>query len=198
MAEKSTIELIPKEVEAARGRDILLRRLRLYGFGFFAFSILASGGLFAFSWVTSTKLDNLKQESAQQVAQIAQFADIEKKILGLADKSAAFTKVLSQRDYFSIVLAAIETSRPANLNVNGSAMERDKTLITITGETASYVNLAAFLQNLTDPDKGGALFEGAALTSVNLNASKGTAEFVIEATIHKDGLKKPLIEEGTQ
>lgn len=195
MAEKSTIELIPQEVEAARGRGLLLRRLRLYGFGFFALSILVSGGLFAFSWSISTKLENLKQESIQQATQIAQFADLEKKVLGLADKSAASTKIFSQRDYFSIVLATIEGSRPANLKVNGATTERDVASVTINGETVSYINLAAFLQNLTDPNKGGILFESASLTSVNLNTSKGTAEYVIEATMRKNGLKKSLGEE---
>ncbi len=82
-----------------------------------------------------------------------------------------------------------------DLKVKGLEMEKDEVLVTINGETANYVNLAAFLQNLTDPEKGGALFEGAALTSVNLNTSKGTAEFVIEATMLKDGIKQALIAE---
>lgn len=198
MAEKSTIELIPKEVEAARGREVLVHRLRLYGFGFFILSILISGGLFALSWSTSAQLDNFKQESAQQVAQIAQFADLEEKVIGLTDKSAALTRVLSQRNYFSIALEAIEKSRPATLKVNGSTLERDKDTVTITGETASYINLAAFLQNLVDPERGGALFTGAALTSVNLNAARGTAEYVVEATMRSDGLKVSLTEGGNQ
>ncbi|GEM_PF-6228152 len=195
MAEKSTIELIPKEVETARKKEVFLRRLRWGGWGFFIFAILISGTLFAFSWNLSTKLSGLKQESAQKVAQIAQFADLEKKILGLANKSAAVTRILSQRDYFSTALAAIEASRPASLKVSGTTIEKDKTLVTIIGETTSYVSLAAFLQNLTDPSRGGKLFEKAALTSVNLNASKGTAEYVIEATTGRNGLKRPLAEE---
>jgi len=195
MVEKSSIELIPKEVESARGKELLLRRLRVWGFGFFILSILISGGILTFSLVNATKLDSLKQESAKQIAQITQSADIESKVLGLSEKSVALTRILSQRDYFSIALATVEKSRPVGLRVKGNTLEAGKTSVVIDGETASYVNLAAFLQNLVSSTKGGVLFSGVALTSVNLNASKGAAEFVIEATMQKDGLKKSLTKE---
>jgi Tfp pilus assembly protein PilN len=190
MAERREIELIPKEIEAAKSRDTLVRRIRLISFLFFLASLLVSGGIFAFSMNLSTKLADLEEESARQIAQISQFAGIEAKVLGLEDKSSALTKILTQRDYFSIASAAVETSRPVNLKVTGVTIQKDSTSITINGETASYVTLAAFLQNLVDETKGGKLFTDVSLSSVNQNASKGTAEFVIEATTKKNGLKR--------
>jgi hypothetical protein len=98
---------------------------------------------------------------------------------------------LAQRDYFSIALAAVVgASQPANLKVTGVTIQKDNVLITINGETASYVTLASFLQNLVDDSKGGKLFTSVLLSSVNQNNAKGMAEFVIEATTKKDGLKR--------
>ncbi len=196
MVERRTIELIPKEVESAKGREVLLKRLRLSSFGFFLFCFLIAGGIFGFSWTLSTQLSNLKQESSKQEAQIAQFAEVEFKVLGLSDKSAALSTILTQRDYFSLGLSAVSASQPSNLKVTGFDAQKDKDIVTINGETTSYVTLASFLQNLVDADKGGVLFTDAALSSVNLNSATGTAGFVIEATIQKDGLKKPLNSEG--
>uniref|UniRef100_A0A832E0L1 PilN domain-containing protein n=1 Tax=candidate division WWE3 bacterium TaxID=2053526 RepID=A0A832E0L1_UNCKA len=198
MAERKEIELIPKEIEAAKSREARLRQIRLAGFGFFLLSFLIAGGIFAFSWSLSTQLKDLQQESAKQVAQIAQFADVESKVLGLADKSLALTEILTQRDYFSIAVEAVEASRPAELKVTGLTIQKDKTLITINGETANYIVLAAFLQNLLDIQKGGTLFTDVGLSSVNLNSAKGTAEFVIEAITRKNGLKQTLSVEEVQ
>lgn len=197
MVERRAIELIPKEVEAAKGREVLLKRLRLFSFGFFLLCFLIAGGIFGFSWTLSTQLNNLKQESSKQEAQIAQFAEVEFKVLGLSDKSAALSTILTQRDYFSLGLSAVNASRPSNLRVTGFDVQKDKDIVTINGETSSYVVLATFMQNLVDPNKGGVLFIDAVLSSVNLNSATGTAEFVIEATIQKNGFKKPLdSEEG--
>ncbi|MEX0587472.1 MAG: hypothetical protein WD940_01280 [Patescibacteria group bacterium] len=195
MVEKREIELIPKEIEAAKTRESLVRKFRLGTIFFFLVSLLAFGGIFAFSWTLSSRLTELEQDAAVEETQIAQFSEIESQVLGLADKSAALNKILAERDYFSIALSATEASRPSNLRVAGLTVQKDKDTVTINGETQTYVILAAFLQNLVDPAKGGVLYTNAVLNSVNLNSSKGTAEFVIEATIKKNGLKVSLTEE---
>ncbi|HLD96315.1 MAG TPA: PilN domain-containing protein [Patescibacteria group bacterium] len=190
MVERKEIELIPKEIEAAKSKDTLVRRVRLFGFLFFLVSLTIFGGIFAFRLSLATRLAGLEEDSAREVASIAQFAEVESKVLGLENKSAALTKILAQRDYFSSVLAAVAASQPANLKVTGVTIQKDSVLITINGETASYVTLASFLQNLVDDGKGGKLFTSVLLSSVNQNNAKGTAEFVIEATTKKDGLKR--------
>ena len=162
----------------------------LFIFLFFIVSLLIFGGIFAFRLSLAPKLAGLEEDSAQEVAGIAQFAEIEAKVLGLENKSSALTKILAQRDYFSVVLAAVEPSRPANLKVTGVTIQKDNVLITINGETASYVTLASFLQNLVDDGKGGKLFTNVILSSVNKSNAKGTAEFMIETTTKKDGLKR--------
>jgi hypothetical protein len=191
MTERKEIELIPKEIEAAKSKDTLERRVRLFGFLFFIVSLLIFGGIFAFRLSLATKLSGLEEDSAKEVAGITQFAEVEAKVLGLENKSSALTKILAQRDYFSIALAAVVgASQPANLKVTGVTIQKDNVLITINGETASYVTLASFLQNLVDDSKGGKLFTSVLLSSVNQNNAKGMAEFVIEATTKKDGLKR--------
>lgn len=198
MVERKEIELIPKEIETAKAREGLSRRFRVASLVFFLISLFAFGGFSAFSLILSTRLNELKQESAAEETQIAQLVEIESKVLGLVNKSAALNQILAQRDHFSISLAAVESSRPSNLRVTGLTVQKDETKTTISGETVSYVTLAAFLQNLVDKDKGGVLFTNAVLNSVNLNSSKGTAEFVIEAGIKKDGMKKTPVETGGQ
>jgi len=192
MIERREIELIPKEIEAAKGQEVLLRKFRLVSFGFFFLTLLIFGGIFAYRLSLSAQLDNLKQQSASEVAKIAQYADVESKVLGLTYKSSAVDKILSQREHFSIALAAVSASQPSGLKVTGVDVTRGENTATIKGESANYVILAAFLQNLVDSGKGGKLFAEAVLSSVTLNSSKSRAEFVIEATMIKNGLIKPV------
>jgi hypothetical protein len=192
MIERREIELIPKEIEAAKGQEVLLRKFRLASFGFFFLTLLIFGGIFAYRLSLSAQLDNLKQQSAGEVAKIAQYADVESKVLGLTYKSSAVDKILSQREHFSIALAAVSASQPSGLKVTGVDVTRGENTATIKGESANYVILAAFLQNLVDSGKGGKLFAEAVLSSVTLNSSKSRAEFVIEATMIKNGLIKAV------
>ena len=192
MIERREIELIPKEIEAAKGQEVLLRKFRLVSFGFFFLTLLIFGGIFAYRLSLSAQLDNLKQQSASEVAKIAQYADVESKVLGLTYKSSAVDKILSQREHFSIALAAVSASQPSGLKVTGVDVTRGENTATIKGESANYVILAAFLRNLVDSGKGGKLFADVVLSSVTLNSSKSRAEFVIEATMIKNGLIKPV------
>ena len=192
MIERREIELIPQEIEAAKGQEVLLRKFRLVSFGFFFLTLLIFGGIFAYRLSLSAQLDNLKQQSASEVAKIAQYADVESKVLGLTYKSSAVDKILSQREHFSIALAAVSASQPSGLKVTGVDVTRGENTATIKGESANYVILAAFLRNLVDSGKGGKLFAEAVLSSVTLNSSKSRAEFVIEATMIKNGLIKPV------
>src|SRR3990170_4234093 len=130
MIERKEIELIPKEIEAAKSKDTLVRRVRLFGFLFFLVSLTIFGGIFAFRLSLATRLDGLEEASAREVASIAQFAEVESKVLGLENKSAALTKILAQRDYFSSVLAAVAASQPANLKVTGVTIQKDSGVIT--------------------------------------------------------------------
>ena len=192
MIERREIELIPQEIEAAKGQEVLLRKFRLVSFGFFFLTLLIFGGIFAYRLSLSAQLDNLKKQSVSEVAKIAQYADVESKVLGLTYKSSAVDKILSQREHFSIALAAVSASQPSGLKVTGVDVTRGENTATIKGESANYVILAAFLQNLVDSGKGGKLFAEAVLSSVTLNSSKSRAEFVIEATMIKNGLIKPV------
>jgi len=192
MIERREIELIPQEIEAAKGQEVLLRKFRLVSFGFFFLTLLIFGGIFAYRLSLSAQLDNLKKQSVSEVAKIAQYADVESKVLGLTYKSSAVDKILSQREHFSIALAAVSASQPSGLKVTGVDVTRGENTATIKGESANYVILAAFLRNLVDSGKGGKLFAEAVLSSVTLNSSKSRAEFVIEATMIKNGLIKPV------
>jgi hypothetical protein len=192
MVERKEIELIPKEIEAAKIQEVLLRRFRLASFGFFLLTLLIFGGIFAFRLSLTAQLDKLKKQSASEEVKIAQYADVESKVLGLEYKSSAVTEILSQREYLSIALSAVSASQPSGLKVTGISVTRGENAATIKGETANYVILAAFLQNLVDKDKGGVLFTDAVLSSVTLNSSKSKAEFVIEASMLKNGLRKSV------
>lgn len=195
MVEKKSIELIPKEVEAAKERGKLINRLRLAVLGVFVLSAAASGGLFAFARMQVSRLETVEQEASEQEVQVAQFSSTEKKVLSLNAKSSALLQILTEREYFSVLLSSVEKSRPTGLKVAGLSAEAGQSVATIFGETLSYNQLATFLEDLVKSDKGGILFSGASLTSVNLDPSTGKAEFVIEATMIPDGLKKLLSKE---
>lgn len=192
MAEKKTIELIPKEIEAAKAQEKFLARLKAVGRGALGvgvgFSILFWGGVLA----QTARLNFLEGESNKTIEQISKFADTERTVLGLAAKSAGIAKIFTERDYFSVLLSAVKVSTPIGVTVTGLSAVKDKALVTISGETLSYNELATFLKNLVDPTKGGTLFTEATLNSVTLDSATGKASFVVELVMKRDGLKKPL------
>lgn len=192
MATKGTIELIPKEIAQAKTRATLLTRIRIISFGIFFISLVALGAIFYYRQTQLSVLEGVETEAFDEEAKIAQYADIEEKTLGLEAKSSAIPQLVSDRNYHSVALAAVEASRPSGIVVAGLVTSSEKTDIDINGSTFSYSQLANFLDNLIDTSKGGVLFSQASLTSVNLDASSGKVNFIIEALIVKNGLKKPL------
>ena len=192
MATKGAIELIPKEVTAVKERAKISHRFLVFSIVFFVLSLATSSALLFYKQDRTSHLESVEEETALQGAGIAQFADIEKKVLGLGAKSSAIPQILSQRDYFSVVLSSVKNSRPSGVVVTGLAMSEDETEVTINGETFNYSELANFLDNLVGSGKGGVLFTQVSLTSVNLKASSGKVSFIIDAIMKKDGLKKPL------
>ncbi|NIT04398.1 hypothetical protein GTO10_05870 [Candidatus Saccharibacteria bacterium] len=186
------IELIPKEIAAAKERQKLVSRVWLIAGLIFLLSGGASAGLFLYKTSLSSRLSSLEQESAQAIQAIAQFSNVEEKALALEAKSTAIPQVLSARSYFSKALSAIETSRPSGVSVTGVSASTAEESIIINGETPSYSNLSTFLDNLIDEEKGGTLFTQASLTSVNFDPSTGDANFAIEAVMSRGGLEEPL------
>lgn len=192
MATKGAIELIPKEVAAVKERAKISRRFLVLSVVFFVLSLATSSALLFYKQDRASHLESVEEEAALQGADVAQFAGIEKKVLGLGAKSSAIPQTLSQRDYFSVVLSSVKNSQPSGVAVTGLAMSEDETEVTINGETFNYSELANFLDNLIGSGKGGVLFTQVSLTSVNLEASSGKASFIIDAVMKEDGLKKPL------
>lgn len=192
MATKGAIELIPKEVTAVKERAKTSRRFLVFSIVFFVLSLVTSSTLLFYKQDRISYLESVEEEVALQGTDVAQFADIEKKVLGLEAKSSVIPQILSQRDYFSVVLSSVKNSQPSKVVVTGLAMSEDETEVTINGETFNYSELANFLDNLVGSGKGGVLFTQVNLTLVNLEASSGKASFVIDAVMKKDGLKKAL------
>lgn len=192
MATKEAIELIPKEVTAVKERAKISRRFLVLSVVFFVLSLATSSALLFYKQDRTSHLESVEKEAALQGADVIQFADIEKKVLGLGAKSSAIPQILSQRDYFSVVFSSVKNSQPLGVVVTGLAMSEDETEVTINGETFNYSELASFLDNLIGSGKGGVLFAQVSLTSVNLEASSGKASFIIDAVIKEDGLEKPL------
>lgn len=189
---KGAIELIPKEVAAAKRRGKFSRRFWAFSLSFLILSGAASAGLFFLKQREISRLKDTEENGARLEADISQFAEVEKKALALEAKSLVIPRILSERDYFSIVLSSVEKSRPSGLTVTGLIMAKDESELMITGKTSSYQKLASFLDNLVNQEKGGALFAQAGLTLVSLDASSGEASFAIDAEMKKGGLRKPL------
>ena len=192
MVEKRGIELIPKEIEAAKERKVLIARLRWAGFGVLGASLGLSLLLWGGVGIQTTRLTSLEEAVGEQTSKVVAFAETEEMVLGLAAKSAVLRKIFTERDYFSLLLEAMEKSTPPGLTVTGLSARRDEARVTISGETLGYVELADFLKNLVNVNLGGTLFTEAALTSVTLDPASGKVDFVAEVTMRRNGLKKSL------
>jgi len=190
MAERREIELIPRELEEARKQEKLLQTARLVGFGFLGLSFLVIFLILSIVGAQTVLISNLHRQISEKEARISELSTVEEKVVGLADKNAALTQIFSGRSYFSILLKTLETSIPQGIAITTLSTSQTEEVVALSGETRSYGDLAKFLRNLVDPEKGGSLFTQVALTSVVLEPTTGKAKFVAEATTVEGGLKK--------
>ncbi|MDP2734732.1 MAG: hypothetical protein Q8P12_00835, partial [bacterium] len=154
MATAGTIELIPKEVEAVKERARSARRIQFFAILFFVISAAAGGLLFYYQQIQAQDLETVQNEAARHEATIADFSDIETKIVGLQDRTTAIPQIFAKREYFSTALVAVEISRPSGVDVTGMTIKRNDSEVTINGESKSYSSLASFLDNLISPQRG--------------------------------------------
>lgn len=190
MVEKREIELIPREIEEAKKEEKGLRTARLIGFGVLGLSILAVVLLSSVVGGQMLLAKNLQGKISEKEIRIGELAATEEKVVALTDKNAALSQIFSERSYYSILLEALAKSVPQGITVTGLSAIQTGTKVGLSGETRSYLDLARFLKNLVDPEKGGSLFTQAGLTSVVFDPTKGTAQFVAEATVLETSLKK--------
>ena len=190
MATKREIELIPEEIEEARRQARKFRIIRLICFGF-----LGAAGLVVFlllSAVTaeSVALRGLEKEVSEKRAEIDSLADIEKKVIGLADKNNALNEIFLNRSYYSIFLEALNTSTPSGIFVSTLSVGKTKGTIDLNGEALGYNQLAQFLRNLVDENLGGTIFTKAALSSVTADANSGKSRFVVSLSMPEDAIQE--------
>jgi len=190
MAERKEIELIPKEVEAAREQKRKLRTARLIGFGVLGFAVLALVLLLSLIGGQALIVNNLRRQVSEEEARIAELASVEEKVLGLEGKNTALTQIFSRRSHYSILLRALQKSVPRGITIASLSAAQGKTVVDLSGTTKSYGDLAIFLRNLVDSKKGGSLFTEAALTSVALDPTLGVAKFIIVVAMQGNGLKR--------
>jgi len=190
MMERREIELIPKELEEKREREKRLRTARFVGFGFLGLSVLVTVLILSVVGAQTVLRDNLLRQISGKEARLSELASTEEKVVALADKNVALTRIFSGRSYYSILLEALEKSVPSGIEVTGLSASQAEATVELSGEIQSYTELAIFLRNLVDPGKGGSLFTQAALTSVTFDPTKGTALFIAEVTLMENGLKK--------
>jgi len=170
----------------------LIENVYQAGFGVLGASLGLSLLLWGGVGIQTTRLTSLEEAVGEQTSKVVAFAETEEMVLGLAAKSAVLRKIFTERDYFSLLLEAMEKSTPPGLTVTGLSARRDEARVTISGETLGYVELADFLKNLVNVNLGGTLFTEAALTSVTLDPASGKVDFVAEVTMRRNGLKKSL------
>lgn len=188
--EKREIELIPREIEEAEREKKGLRAVRLIGFGVLGLSILAVALLSSVVGGQMLLAKNLQGKISEKEAKIDELAATEEKVTALADKSGALTQIFRERRYYSILFEALAGSIPMGIEVTGVSAEAAKTVVGLSGETQSYLDLAKFLENLVDPALGGSVFAEVALTSVTFDPNKGVAQFAAEVTVLEASLEK--------
>lgn len=190
MAEKkSEIELIPEELEEARKRKGIFATIRLVGFAILGVSVFAVVVLFALKQAQTASLASVNQKIETEESRIAEMSEVEAQVFGIADKSNALADILSDRNYYSTLLEALEDSTPSGLTITALSTSTEEEEIGVTGEVENYSALATFLRNSVDPKKGGVLFTEIALSSVSYDPSEGKAQFTATLTMKKDGLK---------
>ncbi len=198
MAEEHRIELIPREIEEARKRAVLVRSLRVLGLGLLTLTVMVTAALFSVVQAQKSSLRNIQQQVAAKKAALADLADTEIKVAGLTDKTKALIYIFDNRNYYSLLLEALSKGTPAGVSITDLTAASTGE-ISLTGEVLDYTSLANFLRDMVDPEKGGSLFTEVGLTSVSFNPSTGTAQFTAEAEVVKNGLRggwESLLEEG--
>lgn len=190
MAEKREIELIPRELEAAKGLANFLAKLRFVGFGLLGAGVILSVAAWGGALGQEARLNGVEDSISKQTSALAKLADTEKMVLGLQVKSQGVIKIFTERNYFSSLLDALSASTPSGITVKGLEASKDEILVTLSGTTTSYEELSRFLKNLVDPTVGGSIFIEASLTSVVADSATGRAGFVVEAKTRPQALRK--------
>jgi len=198
MVEKGKIELIPEEVIGEKKKEKVQRLANAGGVLFLIICALVTVGLLAVLSAQKSALSNVQKQVAAKQAELSSMVDMEKKIIGLDTKSSTLTSVLSERRYYSLLLDALEKSLSYGVSIVSLGIDSNNT-IGITGEVQSYDNLAAFLRDAVDPEKGGSLFEEVILSSVNFSATGGAIQFNATISFPAEALKggwESLLGEG--
>ena len=74
MAEEHRIELIPREIEEARKRVVLVRSLRVLGLGLLTLTVMVTAALFSVVQAQKSSLRNIQQQVAAKKAALADLA----------------------------------------------------------------------------------------------------------------------------
>ena len=190
MIERREIELIPKELKETKKRSKLIRSTRLVGFGLLGISVLAC--VIGASVIGSQKViaGRIQKQIAEKETRIAELNTIEEKLVLFAHKNSGLARIFGDRRYYSTLLDALKKSIPAGVTVTALATSSASNVVGLSGEINTYTELAAFMRDIIDPEKGGSLFTEISLTSVSFDPTTGLAQFVAEATMISDGLKK--------
>lgn len=179
------ISLLPKEVEKRREQEARGRLLRRGGLVFLAVSLLLAVGVFVYSLTLDSQLSNLEQNIASEMSKIASLSEIELGAKDLEVRVVAMAKILNEKIYFSNLLDTLAKAVPADVAI-AEVTAPSETAVSVSGASRSYVSLAKFLLNL----KGAGLFRAVELRSVSLDAQTGEANFDLNLSVVKEGLRE--------
>lgn len=189
------IELIPTEIKEEKRKEKVGKTLKIVSVAVFLVGLVLGVASLGITSAVSLTLGNTKKDVESTLKEIGKFSDLEPQVRLLEVSFSLVQEVLTQRNYYTLLLDGVEESIPLGIYVKGvsaspAAVEGGSEEARINGSTQTYVDLARFMLNLTDPEKGGSVFSEVFLSAVTLDPTTGTANFDLVVQIKKDGLKK--------
>ena len=179
------ISLLPKEIERKKEQEARDRLLRRGGLVFLTVSLLLALGVFVYSLTLNSQLSDLEQDIASEMSKIASLSELELSVKDLEARVGVLTKVFNEKLYFSRLLSTLTRAVPADVAVVELTAPSEEA-ISVSGTSRSYVSLAKFLLNL----KENGLFGVVELRSVSLDQQTGEANFDLNLSVVKGGLRE--------
>ncbi len=136
------------------------------------------------------RIDNLKKEikKVDTIVEDGKEISLEEKAKTTQNQLVNLRKIVSSHSYWSFLLTELVTHTHREVQYEKISVE-DNNLISIAGNSSSYVNLAYFLTSLNKSDK----LENARLYSANLyqkQDDKIVINFVIKLSLSPEALQK--------
>lgn len=189
------INLIPQEVKKEQAKKQVLKSTTALSIVMLVIMVLITGFFFLRNLNTKNQIKDLDTAISKLRTDINTMSDVEIVARNLDAKYSTIKGIMSNRDYYDILMSEFKARIPNNVSIDTFATGRGNT-INVSGIGSDYIAIAKFVQNLSDDKYEGAtpglegIFTDVTLNSVNLDAQTSDARFFLVVTIDPGLIKQ--------